>query len=237
MLTNDLIKNLIIAAQGEGWEADMALTDLLVEITDRHMRKHLAKYYGKATAGGMDNDDIEQTFLIGCSHGIRQADVEIGDPLVFILQKGKWLVVDELRKTYRANIRQYCHSCQVETRIHELGGKIKCPKCGSEEGIDRINMTQHDDEEGTLMGAVEDGSMDIGTSVASSAVVEKFQQTLTGRKREVFDLIMVEGYDRDTCTNYIKEIAAKLGVASSNVNLRLRQIKADWAEYAADIEG
>lgn len=236
MLTNDLIKNLITAAQGEGYESDMALTDLLIEITDRHMKKHLSKYYGKATTGGMDDADIEQIFLIGCSKAIREADINIGDPLVFILQKGKWAVVDELRKGYRANIRQYCHNCNNETRIHELGGKIKCPKCDATENIDRMNINQYDDEEGTIMRSVVDESMDISVAVTSNSIVDKFRQTLTGRKRDIFDMIMVDGYDRDACTNYIKEIAAELGVAPSNVNLRLRQIKADWAEYAATME-
>lgn len=229
MMTLADIKNLITVAQGEGFESDIALTDILIEVMDHHMDRHLAKYVNKDTVGGMDADDIRQIFLINVSSAIRIADINIGNPLLFILQKGKWAVIDELRRGYRQAIRQYCHECGSETRIHEIGGQVICPKCQSSKKVERMVVNSLDD--GTVLNYVVDESMDIDEMLGSEMIVERFRQSLSGRKREVFELVMYEGYDRDSCKNYIKEVAEVMGVTPTNVNLRLRQIKEAWIEY------
>ena len=228
------IKNLIQIAQGEDEvAADMALTDLLIEIIDNHMDRHLSRYIRKNTIGDMDADDIRQIFLIGCSKAIREASPHVGNPLLFILQKGKWAVVDALRKQYRTNLRQYCHKCGSETRLHEQSGQAICPKCQNTDDVERIQTNVLDD--GTLAGLVIDERLGIDERVASKIIIERFRCRLTGRKAEIFDLIMYHGYDRESCRNYIKEIAAILGVTPANVNLRLRQIKEEWAKYLEEI--
>lgn len=228
------IKDLIQIAQGEDEvAADMALTDLLIEIIDNHMDRHLSKYIRKNTIGDMDADDIRQIFLIGCSKAIREANPHVGNPLLFILQKGKWAVVDALRKQYRANLRQYCHKCGSETRLHEQSGQAICPKCQNADDVERIQTSVLDD--GTLVSLVIDERLGIDEMVISSITIEQFRGRLTGRKAEIFDLIMYHGYDRESCRNYIKEIAAILGVTPANVNLRLRQIKEEWTKYLEEI--
>lgn len=231
-LTLTDIKNLIKVAQGEDEIAsDMARTDILIEIMREHMDRHLAKYIRKNTVGGMDADDMRQIFLIACSIAIDEADLAKGNPLLFILQKGKWAVVDELRKTYRRNIRQYCHVCETETRVHERDHVVQCPRCGAigEDKVERIQVNMTDD--GTLSAGVKDEQMDIADMATSQVIVEEFRSRLTGRKADVFDLIVNKGYDRDSCTNYIKEVAITLGVTPANVNLRLRQIKEEWNKF------
>lgn len=229
------IRRLIIIAQSdEDVYANIALTDLLIEIMDNHMERHISKYYKKATVGGLDIDDMRQIFLIACSQAIEQADPFIGNPLLYILQKGKWAIVDELRKGYRRNIRQYCHSCDTETRLNERGGKPVCPRCGeSEEGlVERVQVNFSDD--GTTMEFKKDDKIDIEESIAGDLLVEEFRKRLTGRKADVFDLIYYHGYDRNSCTNYQKEIAEILGITTSNVNLRLRQIKKEWEKFVEE---
>lgn len=229
------IKNLISATQGtDEIISEMARTDILFEITDNHMDRHLSKYIKKNTVGSLDADDIRQIFLIACSVAIDEANINIGNPLLFILQKGKWAVIDELRKTYRRDIRQYCNSCQVETRIHEIGHVITCPKCGGTEGIERVQVNMTDD--GSLSAHVVAESIDISDATASQMVVDKFRDRLTGRKADVYDLIMVQGIDRDSSDNYIREVADILGVTKSNVNIRLRQIKEEWSKYMNEKE-
>jgi DNA-directed RNA polymerase specialized sigma24 family protein len=63
--------------------------------------------------------------------------------------------------------------------------------------------------------------------------LQQFAATLTGRKRDVWNLIVERGYDRESCKNYIREIADILGVTPGNVNLRLRQIKAAWMAWVS----
>jgi predicted RNA-binding Zn-ribbon protein involved in translation (DUF1610 family) len=236
-LTLQDIKNLIRVAQGEDeLSSAMARTDILVEITDEHMERHIWKYTRKTTTGGMDPDDIRQVFLISCSLAIDEADLVKGNPLLFILQKGKWAVVDELRKGYRRNIRQYCHSCGTETRLNERRHIPICPQCGAagDEHVERVQFNFTDD--GTLSANVVDDKMDIGDVVSSESIVREFRERLTGRKADVFDLIMNDGYDRDSCKNYIREVADVLGVTPANVNLRLRQIKEAWGTYMDEME-
>lgn len=227
------IRNLIVVAQSDENEisANTALTDILIEIMDNHMERHISKYYRRATTGGMDEDDMRQIFLIACSKAVEQADPFIGNPLLYIVQKGKWAITDELRKGYRRNIRQYCHTCHTETRLNERGGTPICPNCGeSEEGlVERIQINATDD--GTVMSYKQDDSVDIEESVAGEMLISGFRSRLSGRKADIFDMIYYYGYDRTSCKNYQKEIAGVLGITTSNVNLRIRQIKKEWKEY------
>src|SRR5690606_18833847 len=233
MSIEEIRKLIVIAQSDEEVYASIALTDLLIEIMDNHMERHISKYYRKATVGGLDVDDIRQIFLLACSQAIEQADPFIGNPLLYILQKGKWAVVDELKKGYRRNIRQYCHSCDTETRLNEREGIPICPKCGeSREGlVERVQVNFTDD--GTAMEFKKD-DIDIEESVIGDLLIEEFRKRLTGRKADVFDLIYYHGYDRNSCTNYQKEIAEILGITTSNVNLRLRQIKKEWKKFVEE---
>lgn len=234
MSVEEIRKLIVVAQSDEEVYANIALTDLLIEIMDNYMERHISKYYRKATVGVLDADDMRQIFLLACSRAIEQADPFIGNPMLYILQKGKWAITDELRKGYRRNIRQYCHSCDTETRLNERGGTPICPKCGeSEEGqVERVQVNVSDD--GTAMEFKKDDNMDIEESVAGDILVEEFRKRLAGRKADVFDLIYYHGYDRNSCTNYQKEIAEVLGITTSNVNLRLRQIKEEWREFVEE---
>lgn len=222
-------KALITAAQENDWESEEALTDILMDISDHHMDRSLRKYIDKATVGAMDADDLRQTFLIGCSEAIATADSDIGDPLAFILQKGKWKVIDALRGAYRRDLRQTCDQCGNETIIYERGGVPICRKCGAEgyQYIERYSRIEGDDA--ALLTAT-NGQISVQDIVIAKTLVEAFRDTLEGRKKDVFDLL-INGYDRESCQNYTKEIGEVLGVSTANVGKRMRQIRESWSEW------
>lgn len=232
MKTLEEMKMLIWMAQNseDQEKRNWAVRDIIEEIQKYHMWKHIAKYT-RVTISGLDVDDIKQVFLIGVAEAIPHVDINIGDPVMYLIQKGKWAVLDLLRKHYRNDLRQYCHACFTETRLHEKGGVPICPVCG-ETGhsglVERISRNNLDD--GTYLNFVSD-ELSLEDIVTSNYLVEQFRNRLSGRRREVFDLIMISGYDRHSCKNYIKDIANLLGITPSNVNIRLRQIKKAWREY------
>lgn len=233
-LTSEQVKELVLAAQ-KGDAAGLEATEAIMwDIQEHHIDRLTWKYRKKITVGGMDHNDLKQEFLTAAYQAIFKAKVDVGDPQQFILQHGKWAVVDALRSGYRKALRQYCHSCNTTTRLHEERGQAVCPNCNAKgDAIERMNMGISDD--GTLSGTVADESLDISEVVASQEVIDNFYATLEGRKADVFALIIYQGYDRDSCTNYIKEIAGLLGVSAANVNKRLRQIKEEWAAYTSTI--
>lgn len=225
-------KNLIkIVQEDNGIMSEIAMNDILADIIEYRMNSQLAKYRNKITAGSMiDFDDIQQIFLIACSEAVYKADVDMGNPMLFILQKGKWAVVDALRSTYRQTITQYCDNCHSHTRLFERNGIPICPKCGAEghSTVHRDQIINNDD--GTVIDQII-AEESLEDQVIEKLFIEDFKKKLSGRKLEIFELIIDEGYDRDSCKNYIKEIAEVLGIGTTNVNLRLRAIKEQLQEY------
>lgn len=239
MKTPEEVVQLITIAQDMGaseLKRKWAVNDLLADIIQYRMDYHIAQYIRDITVSGIDKSDVQQTFTIGCAGAIEMAKVGVGDPMMFILQKGKWAVVDLLRKHYRGDLRQYCHKCSKETRVHAVAGVATCPSCGAvgDKLVERICFNNLDD--GTVLTTVANTGLDLQSAVVSDMVVQEFRSRLSGRKLDVFDLIVVKGYDRDSCDNYIKAVAEILGVTSSNINIRLRQIKEEWVKFVNEGE-
>lgn len=230
-------KTLVKIAQGEDrLSAEIAKNDIIVDIMQYHMKPVLYKYKSKLTAGSMvDYEDLEQIFLIACSEAIEEASTEIGNPMMFITQKGKWAVIDALRKTYRQVIKQHCLVCGETTRLNEKGGVPICPKCGAEGHNHVIREQFVNNDDGEVLHQVAMDTPSIEEETEYKLLIEGFRRRLNGRKLEIFDLIIEHGYDRDNCKNYIKEIAEVLGVGQPNINLRLRQIKAELTTYLEEL--
>lgn len=237
MMNMNDYKNLVKIAQGEDkLSAEIAKNDIIADIMQFHMKPMLYKYKSKLTAGSMiDYEDLEQIFLIACSEAIEQASTEIGNPMMFITQKGKWAVISALRTTYRQVLKQHCLECGEVTRLNERKGTPICPKCGAEghNKVVREQFVNSDDGEILLQVAMDTPSIEEETEYR--ILIDNFRQRLNGRKLEIFDLIIDKGYDRDGCKNYIKEIATKLEVGQANINLRLRQIKAELTTYLEEL--
>ena len=214
-----------------------AMNDILADMMQYKMRTMLYKYREACTAGSMiDFSDLQQTFLIAVAKAVNEADVEVGNPMVFLLSKGKWAVIDVLRSSYRRVIRQHCEECGATTRLNEENGQPVCPKCGAK-GHDKIHREQFvNQDDGTILNTVAMQAKSTEDMTSDEELIADFRKRLSGKKLEVFDYIILKGFDRDGCKNYIKEIAEKMGVGQANINLRLRAIKKELKEYLAEIE-
>ena len=226
-------RNLIkIAQEGDKLHADMAINDILADVMLYRMNSALAKYRNACTGGAMvDYEDLQQIFLMAVAGAIQEADTEIGNPMLFLLQKGKWAVVDTLRSTYRKVIRQHCDKCGATTRLNEKDNEPICPKCGAH-GHDVVHREQFvNSDDGTVLTQVAMETKSIEQMELDKELIDAIKSRLSGRKLEIFELIMDYGYDRDSRKNYIKDIAEKLGVSQANVNLRLRAIRKVITDY------
>lgn len=78
------------------------MEELLEEIREVHMMKHIGKYTVNINPSiGLDAEDIKQIFLIGCYEAIPKANPDIGNPLLYIIQCGKWRVQSAFQREYR----------------------------------------------------------------------------------------------------------------------------------------
>src|SRR3954462_750725 len=70
------------------------LSDLLGE---RVLRT--ARHYAGLT--GMDREDLQQEMWLGMLMGLEQVDVTIGDPLCYLFLRGKWRLLEAIRRSER----------------------------------------------------------------------------------------------------------------------------------------
>ncbi|WP_199615044.1 hypothetical protein [Paenibacillus alkalitolerans] len=210
-------QRLIELAQRKGPEGKAAANELLYYIAEEHRDRKLQRYFAPGMSYA-DRDDIRQVFLIGCYQAILEARLDIGDPMAFILNKGLWAVADAIRREGKKELQQECSNCQTVSRPNRVRGQYVCRRCGSQAGLLR-RVIPHSE---TIEGA--------GCHQEDRLTIKDFRDQLTGRKRDVFDLIML-GYDQNNCRNFLKEIGQILNISSANVSLRLNQIRVAWVQY------
>lgn len=58
-----------------------------------------AGYYARLT--GMDREDLQQEMWLGMLVGLQQVDVSIGDPLCYLFLRGKWRLLEAIRRSER----------------------------------------------------------------------------------------------------------------------------------------
>jgi RNA polymerase sigma factor (sigma-70 family) len=81
------------ARQGDT-RARQQISDLLRE---RVLRT--AGHYASLT--GMDHEDLQQEMWVGMLLGLQQVDVTIGDPLYYLFLRGKWRLLEAIRRSER----------------------------------------------------------------------------------------------------------------------------------------
>jgi RNA polymerase sigma factor (sigma-70 family) len=54
-----------------------------------------------ATLTGMDREDLQQEMWLGMLLGLQQVDVSIGDPLCYLFLRGKWRLLEAIRRSQR----------------------------------------------------------------------------------------------------------------------------------------
>ena len=70
------------------------ISDLLRERVVR-----TAGHYASLT--GLDRDDLQQEMWLGMLMGLQQVDVTIGDPLCYLFLRGKWRLLEAIRRSER----------------------------------------------------------------------------------------------------------------------------------------
>lgn len=81
------------ARAGDG-KAREEISELLRERVVR-----TAGHYASLT--GMDREDLQQEMWIGMLIGLQQVDVNIGDPLYYLFLRGKWRLLEAIRRSDR----------------------------------------------------------------------------------------------------------------------------------------
>lgn len=66
-------------------------------LRDRVVRT--AGHYASLT--GMDREDLQQEMWLGMLIGLQQVDVNIGDPLYYLFLRGKWRLLEAIRRSER----------------------------------------------------------------------------------------------------------------------------------------
>ncbi|MFN3648300.1 MAG: sigma factor [Armatimonadota bacterium] len=79
-------------------EGDSRAREQISELLrDRVLRT--AGHYAALT--GMDRDDLQQEMWLGMMLGLQQVDVNIGDPLCYLFLRGKWRLLEAIRRSQR----------------------------------------------------------------------------------------------------------------------------------------
>jgi len=90
MLLSEVIES---ARQGDA-RAREQISELL---RDRVVRT--AGHYASIT--GMDREDLQQEMWLGMMLGLQSVDVTIGDPLYYLFLRGKWRLLEAIRRSER----------------------------------------------------------------------------------------------------------------------------------------
>lgn len=226
-MTNDELK--LVLGQAKSGDK-LAEQNLLIYIRNNYMNRRIGRYLGRNRLA--DNDDLRQEFMIGVAFAIPKCDLEIGNPIEYLLAQGVYRVRSYLRGRITKNTVQVCRECGTVTRLNMVGNQYVCKKCGS------INIDTHeiyDNDEITLENAV-DMSEPIDEMIANQMMIEQFELTLVeGSNVKALYELLKSGINRDNpmIKNYTKEIARIWGGCSEqNVIQTLYKLRKKMLEFA-----
>ena len=226
-MTNDELK--LVLGQAKSGDK-LAEQNLLIYIRNNYMNRRIGRYLGRNRLA--DNDDLRQEVMIGVAFAIPKCDLEIGNPIEYLLAQGVYRVRSYLRGRITKNTVQVCRECGTVTRLNMVGNQYVCKKCGS------INIDTHeidDNDEITLENAV-DMSEPIDEMIANQMMIEQFELTLVeGSNVKALYELLKSGINRDNpmIKNYTKEIARIWGGCSEqNVIQTLYKLRKKMLEFA-----
>lgn len=212
----DYMMNLLILVQESNDR--VALDNLLVTIRDKEMKHRIGRYLYKNRQ--VENDDLKQEFMIGVAGAIPKADLEVGDPIEYIMAQGVYRVRSYLRKHIIQNTSQVCKCCGYESRLNRVGNHYVCKKCGSTD-IETRELWDHDEVTIENKMSEDDEIEKLVENMGGEDIIEQFRQTLTpGTKvHALFVLFYDEDINSDNpdIVNYIKEIATRWNTSQTLV--------------------
>ena len=215
----------------------VAERNLLTYIKENEMQKRISKYLRKNRQ--VEDEDLKQEFLIGVALNISRANLEIGNPIEYIISQGVYRVRSYLRKHIIQNTSQMCYDCGYKSRLNRVGNHYECKKCGSH-NIETMEVCDHD-EFALENKCVEDDEIDKFIEDASAtAIIEEFRNTLDKNTKaySLFALLYDEDINSDNpnIENYIKEIAKRWGTSQTLVVQVKEKLKIKLLKFCEDRE-
>lgn len=205
-------------------------TNLLVYIKQNIMPKRIGRYLSRNRQ--VENEDLKQEYMIGVALAIPKADLNIGDPIEFILTQGKYRVRSALRGSIIKNTVQICHECGAVTRLNRVGNDYICKKCGS----NNVETQELTDNNEIALDNAEDTEEPIEDFILSKSLIEQFEETLVdGTNVKNLYMLLKSGVNRDNplIKNYIHEIAQIWGGCSEqNVVQALTKLQDRMRKFA-----
>lgn len=222
----ELLKN----AQGGDKFAE---EELIIHIRDNIMRRRIGRYLHKNRQ--CEDEDLIQEFLIGISLAIPRADLEIGDPIEYIVQQGVYRVRTYLRRHIMQGTTQVCMDCGYESRLNRVGDHYECKKCASHNIVTR-EINDHDE---TLFQTMVAPSDDIDDEILIEMLKSEFEKTLDHSTNiyRLYDIMVNKGINKDNplVKNYIKTISVMWGGCSQqNVLQNINKLQMKFTKFIAD---
>lgn len=204
--------------------------NLLLYIRQNIMPRRIGRYLSRNRQ--VENDDLKQEYMIGVALAIPKANLEIGDPIEFILSQGNYKVRSALRGSIIKNTVQICHECGAVTRLNRIGNDYICKKCGSS----NVETQELNDNDEIALENAQDMDEPIEDVVASEDLIAQFEATLVdGTNVKNLYMLLKSGINRDNplIKNYIHEIAQIWGGCSEqNVVQALNKLQDRMRKFA-----
>jgi hypothetical protein len=224
--TLDLIRR---AQEGD----EFAMNRLITIIRDEHMPGRIRNQRKRNVL--VEEDDIESEFLMACFQAVKEAKLDLGNPLMYILWKGQLAVGYLFRKSIKKGVRVSCNTCG-DSSLAMSRGRVLCGTCGSSEVqthmvlVDENKVDDAEKESGPIWDKVEPEAVcsivdKTWDATVHGIQVQELRSRLSGRTLQLFDIIAIEGINRDSSKNYLDEIAKRWGVTTACVSIYLRKLR------------
>lgn len=222
---------------------DIAMNRLVSLIAKEHMPKRVSKYYKRNVL--VEQADIDSAFLFACYQAVGSAKIDVGNPLLYVLWKGELAVIQLFRKEIPKGVSATCPTCETTVSLARRNGKNVCSVCGSTDiktFMKEIGDSQLTDTERAAGKTSYDRAKNSDPYRELDALfsmniyditVEEMRSHLTGRVRELFDILVIEGVNRESSDNYLGEIAKRWGVSTACVSVYLRKLRVKIINYYA----
>ena len=211
---------------------ERAKEELIIYIRDNIMRRRIGRYLHKNRQ--CEDDDLIQEFLIGVALAIPKANLDIGDPIEYIIQQGVYRVRTYLRKHIIQGTSQVCMDCGNESRLNRVDGHYECKKCHSHNIVTR-EINDHDE---TLFQSMESVSSELD-DILIKMLISEFEKTLDHSTNvyRLYEIMVSRGINRDNpnIKNYIKTISKMWGGCSQqNVLQNIYKLQTRFTRFIED---
>ncbi len=224
----------IVADAQDGDE--LAITEMFNIVREYHMNRLIQRYKGRNVL--VSDAEIESEFLLGVWMALPKAKLDVGNPISYMCYKGQRRVQSLFRNRIRRETRYQCLECS-HTGI--MGWKARVPVCTECQSNDihtwMVENADVVDDDVSLVDMSVGVSAETAWQLAVYGIqIEEMRARLNGRALELFDILVLEGINRDSSKNYLLEIATRWGTSTMRVNIALRIVRREIALYVSEQE-